>query len=197
MSELSALKKGTPVWYEAAYRLCEFDKGYEPTIAKAAKRVLAGKPQYLEVEALTGVPWYMIGCNHNMECSCDFRGVLHNGERIIGTGKQTKLVPKGRGPFATWRDAALDAISIESKYKSKEPWTIGRVLQAMELFNGAGYLKHHPEENSPYLWAQTNINDGHGKYVADGQYSSSANANGQTGAAAIIKQLELWGELTV
>lgn len=189
-------KKGSAAWYESAYRIIQFDLGFEKTIAAAAKRVLTGKSRYQAIEKQTGVPWWVIGVNHNMECSCDFKGVLHNGERIIGTGRKTVLVPKGRGPFSTWEESALDAISIEPQYK-QTGWSIGNALHVLELFNGAGYLNHHPEENSPYLWSQTNINDGHGKYVADGKYSSTADSNGQTGAAAIIKQLELWGELRV
>ncbi len=188
-------KKGTAEWYEAAYEIIEFDEGCNDVIFSAAARVLSGKPRYLAIEAETGVPWYMIGCIHNMECSCNFKGVLHNGEPIVGTGRKTKLVPAGKGPFATWEESALDAIRSQALYKVPN-WTIGFVLKQCELFNGAGYLKYHGSENSPYIWACSNINDGTGKYVADGKWSESAPTNGQVGAATIIRQLELMGELT-
>ena len=191
-------KKGTDAWYEAAYRIMQFDRGMSARIESAARRVLLGKPQYVRVEDATKVPWYMIGVIHNMECSCNFKGVLHNGEAIVGTGRKTRLVPAGRGPFATWYDAALDAIRIQGMYRDDGGgWPLGHVLKLLELFNGAGYLKFHPQENTPYLWACTTINDGTGKYVADGHWSESADANAQVGCAAIIRQLELWGELTV
>lgn len=189
-------KKGTVDWYEAAYRIIEFDEECEDQIAAASLRLIRGKSRYLEIEAATGVPWYMIGCIHNMECSCNFKGVLHNGELIVGTGRKTKLVPVGKGPFATWEDAALDAIGSQALYKVPH-WTIGYILKQCELFNGAGYLKYRKAENSPYVWACSNINDGNGKYIADGKWSETAPTNGQVGAATIIRHLELMGELTL
>ena len=195
LKEIEAVyKKGSPEWYQAAYKIIKFDKGFDAQILATAKRVLAGKPRYVSIEVFTGVPWYMIACVHNMECSGNFKGVLHNGEPIVGTGQKTKLVPAGCGPFATWEDAALDAIKTQSLYKVPI-WTIGHILKQCELFNGSGYLKYHGNENSPYVWACSNINDGTGKYVADGKWSETAKTNGQVGAATIIRQLEIMGEL--
>lgn len=196
--DLASLKKGTKEWYAQAFKVIAFDRGYEERIASAARKVANGKAQYMEIEILTGVPWYMIGVIHSLEASSDFKACLHNGERIIGTGRKTTLVPRGRGPFATWKEAALDAIKIESVYQNDGgAWPIGHVLKLLELYNGAGYLKNHTDENSPYLWACSNINDGKGKYVADGKWSASADTHGQVGCATLIKQLELWGELKI
>jgi lysozyme family protein len=190
---LNDLKKGMLEWYELAYKQMTFDLGLEGRIESAARRVLLGRPKYKNVSDKTGVPWRLIGAIHNMESSCDFTGVLHNGERIIGTDKKTTLVPKGLGPFATWESSALDALTREG-FTRISKWTLGLELQLAERYNGTGYLRKHPEENSPYLWACTSINDGQGKYIADGQYSETADANKQVGIAAIYKQLELWGE---
>lgn len=190
MSKLATLRKGTEAWYEEAFRICTYDKGEEKRIRAAAKRVLAGKEKYMSIFSAIGMPWYLIGGFHNMESSCDFRAVLHNGERIIGTGKKTKLVPKGRGPFKTWEEAAIDALTIKNYARFKGAWTLGLMLQKAEEYNGLGYLKYHQAENSPYLWACTSLNDGTGKYTSDGKWSDTAPTNGQVGIAAIFKMLE-------
>lgn len=196
--KLLSLKKGTEAWYLEAYSEMEFDKKYVASIKRAANRVLSGKSRYENVAGAMGMKWYHIGAIHNMEASCDFSGCLHNGERIIGKGTKTKLVPKGKGPFKTWEESAIAALT-DKGYRSfgERAWSIGFILQKSEEYNGLGYLKYHPSENSPYLWAQTSINDDYGKYVADGKWNPNADANGQTGIAAIIKQLELMKEITL
>lgn len=187
-------KPGTIPWYKELWKQCTFDKGFESQIKRATDRVLAGKTRYESVSKITKVPWYVIGALHNMEASCDFTGVLHNGERIIGKGVKTKLVPKGRGPFASWEESAVDSLKYDGIYLITD-WSIGNILKAAEAYNGTGYLKYHPEEKSPYLWACTSINDGKGKYVADGKWDHNAPTNGQVGFAAILKQLELDGKI--
>lgn len=189
-------KRGSILWYEDLYKRVAFDAGFEKIIEAAARGVLKGMPEYREIEKITGVPAELIGFIHNMECSCDMRGYLGNGQLIIGTGRKSTIVPKNRGPFLTFREGALDALHIDGLDRIKD-WSLGQVLKQAEIFNGLGYLQHHPEEYSPYIWAQTNINDGHGKYVSDGVYSSAADANTQTGVAAIYKKLEMWGEVKV
>ena len=123
-----------------------------------------------------------------MEAGCNFKGCLHNGEQIIGTGRKTTLVPAGRGPFNTWQESAIDAFIMQGLDKVTN-WSIGNLLKTAEQYNGTGYLRFHKEKNSPYLWACTNINDNYGKYVADGRWDPSAPTNGQVGVAAIIKRL--------
>lgn len=189
-------KKGSLEWYRWAWDACKFDNGYEDQIRAAANRVLRGKAAYQSVELKIGVPWYMVGAIHHMESSCDMRGVLHNGERILNTGKKTKLVPRGRGPFNSWEEAAIDALRLQGLHLLKK-WPIEMILKQAEAYNGLGYIKWHPSEASPYLWAQTSINDGRGKYVADGKWNANADANAQVGFAAILKQLELSGVIRV
>ncbi len=183
-------KKGTVGWYEAAYLIMKFVPFHQQAILDTANRVLAGKSRYMDISMKTGVPWRLIGCLHNMECNCDFRGVLHNGERIVGTGQRTTIVPIGRGPFATWEIAALDALKLDGLNGVKN-WSVGLELMYAEKFNGWGYIMYHPKENSPYVWACTSINDGHGKYVRDRVFDENAPTDGQVGVAAIYKQIDL------
>ena len=195
LSQVDAhFEKGTAAWYQAAYLIMDFDAGMRSRVEADARRVLSHKPMYVELERLRGIPWAMTGLIHSMECNNNPRGVLHNGELIVGTGRKTTLVPRGRGPFATWLEAALDAVDSEALWRVPA-WTVGYILKQCEAFNGLGYLRYHHNENSPYLWACTTINDGTGKYVSDGVWSETANANTQVGAAAILRQLELLGEV--
>ena len=176
--------------YESLWASCEID--YEPRIAdSAAARLLKSKGRYQKVEALTGVPWYWIAIVHEREAGGSFSGVLHNGEKIIGTGRVTKLVPANRGPFSTWEEAAVDALTIKGLNKGVE-WNVGRFWYECERFNGFGY--RYKGVPSPYLWSHTNHykdfsgdagDPGGGKYTADHVYSPNVHDK-QLGAAAVL-----------
>ena len=153
-----------------------------------ANRLIGLKPRYQQVAAATRVPWGIIAALHYREASNDFNGVLHNGERIIGTGRLTRLVPANRGPFSTWEESAIDALTMPPhKLQEVDSWTIERACYEIERFNGFGYRNHHPEVKSPYLWSFSN-NYSSGKYVADGQFSSSA-VDKQCGTMPILKRM--------
>lgn len=153
-----------------------------------ARRILKLRPRYLPVEKQTGVPWWWIAVTHMRESSCNFAGVLHNGEHIIGTGRKTRLVPAGRGPFSSWEQAAVDAIRLKGLHKIAD-WTIERALYEFERFNGWGY--HWKRQPSPYVWAGTTFYKS-GKYVRDGVYDPS-HVDTQLGCAAVLKSLEKLG----
>lgn len=153
--------------------------------AQAAK-IEANRPRYEAVSAQTGVPWDVIGVIHYRESSGSFAGVLHNGQKIIGTGKKTTIVPKGRGPFSTWEEAAVDALMNCHPYAGKnKDWSIAGTLDILERYNGLGYRnKGLP---SPYLWAGTDQYV-KGKYVADGKYDPN-HVDQQLGVAAILMKI--------
>lgn len=155
-------------------------------INKQAAKIDKNRERYEFVSGVTGVPWDVIGVIHYRESSGDFAGVLHNGQKIIGTGKKTTLVPKGRGPFSTWEAAAIDALMNCAPFAGKnEDWSIAGTLDILERYNGLGYRnKGLP---SPYLWAGT---DQYvmGKYVADGKYDPH-HVDTQLGVAPILMKL--------
>ncbi|MFG1478595.1 peptidoglycan-binding protein [Xanthobacter sp. V4C-4] len=153
-------------------------------IAAMARRIIAGKARYRAVEAATGVPWALVGVLHARESGCDFRGVLHNGERILGTGRRTRLVPAGRGPFKTWEEAAVDALALKG-LKPGVPWSLARCLYEGERFNGFGYRLRGIA--SAYLWSGSDQYV-RGKYVADGVWSATA-VDQQIGLAPLMKHL--------
>ena len=148
-----------------------------------AKRLIANKAPYQAAEAKTGVPWFVIAVIHQREASGSFSAVLHNGEKIIGTGKKTTLVPKGRGPFQTWTEAAIDALKNCAPYAAEnKDWSVGGTLALLERYNGLGYAnKGLP---SPYIWSGTDQYV-KGKYVSDGVFDPDA-VDRQLGCAGLI-----------
>ena len=151
---------------------------------KAAKRIISDRERYEDVANRIGHPdlWPLIGALHDREAAGSFRGVLHNGERIIGTGRKTSLVPAGRGPFNSWEEAAEDALKIKGWDKIAD-WPIERWLYESERFNGWGYVGKGI--NSPYVWAGTSEQQP-GKYVADHVWDARA-VDKQLGVSAILK----------
>lgn len=151
-----------------------------------ATKIQANRSRYESVSKSTGVPWDVIGVIHYRESSGDFAGVLHNGQKIIGTGKVTTIVPKGRGPFATWEQAAIDALMNCAPFAGKnKDWSIAGTLDILERYNGLGYRKKGLP--SPYLWAGTDQYV-KGKYVADGKYDPN-HVDKQLGVAPILMKL--------
>lgn len=152
---------------------------------KEAQLVLGNKTRYQGIEKSTGVPWFCIGIIHLREAGDrdqhEFRCVLHNGERIVGTGQRTHLVPAGKGPFSTFEEAAEDAL----RGYGGLTWSIQRLAYTLEKFNGFGYRSHGIP--SPYLWGGTN-HQKRGKYVRDGQYDPNV-MDPQNGGMAVLLEL--------
>jgi lysozyme family protein len=148
-----------------------------------AKLIIKGEAQYQQVAAAMGMPWYFIGALHMRESGCDFKGVLHNGEKIVGTQRKTKLVPKGRGPFKTWAAAAIDALGMRNLRGIT--WSPARQAFESEGFNGWGYTGKGV--NSPYCWAGSN-HEQLGKYVADHVWDKNFD-DPQIGTMTVIKRL--------
>ena len=152
-----------------------------------AKRLIANKARYQAVAAKTGVPWFVIAVIHQRESSGNFAGVLHNGEKIIGTGKKTRLVPAGRGPFSTWEQAAIDALTNCGPYAARnKDWSVGGTLALLERYNGLGYANRGLP--SPYIWSGTDQYV-KGKYVRDHVFDPNA-VDQQLGCAGLIKAMQ-------
>ena len=130
-----------------------------------AQRVAAGMAQYEEVERETGVPWWFVGIVHLRESNLDFKTFLGNGEPL---DRVTRLVPKGLGPWKSWKDGAVEALRRECLDKVKT-WDIPTALYFFEKFNGFGYVSKGI--NSPYVWAGSNLYS-RGKFTADSKFSA-------------------------
>lgn len=145
---------------------------------KCASLVIAGRPRYEKIQQRCGVPWYIVGLLHLLECSCAWNKHLHNGDPLT---RRTVRVPKGRPvggkPPFTWEDSALDALDYDGLTKVTD-WelpdggpNIARIAYCFERYNGFGYRPRGIP--SPYLWSGTQHYKS-GKFTSDGVFSTSA-----------------------
>jgi len=157
-----------------------------PAFKAVADRLLFQRPRYEAVsKALKSqgynIPWEFIAVTHQREASGDFTKYLGNGQAL---NKKTTIVPKGRGPFSSWEQGAIDALVYAPPYAAKNTdWSIGGTLAKLEEYNGLGYsAKGVP---SPYIWAGTDQYT-KGKYVADHKYDPE-HVDTQLGCAGLLK----------
>jgi lysozyme family protein len=101
-------------------------------LERLSDKIKLSEAMYKRVQEIVGVPWQMIAVIHVREAGEQDIGrwlcVLHDGEKIIGTGRTTQDVPKGRGPFHDWVSAAVDALRIQH-FDQYTDWT--RTLQRL------------------------------------------------------------------
>ena len=153
---------------------------------ETARKALRGKDIYKQIEARCGVCWWFCALLHSRESDFDFDTYLGNGQSLH---RVTTIVPKGRGPFASFVDGAVDALQLEG-YVGARDWSIAKVLFRLEKFNGFGYRGR--SVNSPYLWGGSNIygppEQRAGKFVSDGVFDSN-KVDPQLGAAVILQAM--------
>lgn len=175
---------------EERWKNCKVWEAKGPAFEKVANRILANKSRYQKIEKSTGVPWWFIGITHYRESNLDFSTNLAQGDPW---NKKSTHVPKGRGPFNSFEEAAVDALTRCAPFAARnKDWSIPGALTMFEQYNGLGY--YNKGKPSPYVWAGTNQYS-HGKYVADGKYDDSA-VDRQLGCAGLMKFLGV-GKATV
>ncbi len=141
------------------------------------------KARYEAVSFKTRVPWFIIAVIHEREASQSWRANLANGDPWNAVSHH---VPRGQGPFHSWEDAAVNALSRTPPYASHwGDWTAGGALTLLEQYNGLGYYHHGIA--SPYVWASTDQYH-RGKYIADGHFDPDA-IDHQLGCAALIASM--------
>ncbi|PAY08295.1 hypothetical protein CK489_15455 [Bradyrhizobium sp. UFLA03-84] len=147
-----------------------------------ARRLVAptAKARYQAVSARTGVPWAFIAVAHERESSQNWAGSLAQGDPY---DKVSTHVPAGRGPFASWEEAAVDAlVNCAPRAARNKDWSIGGTLTMLEQYNGLGYAGK--DKPSPYIWSGTDQYVA-GKYVRDGVYDPNA-VDKQLGCAGLL-----------
>ena len=152
------------------------------SFAAVAGRLVApeAKARYRAVSGRTGVPWPIIAVIHERECSQNWSGSLAQGDPW---NKVSTHVPAGRGPFASWEDAAVDALVSCSPHAARNrDWSIGAALTKLEEYNGLGYAARG--RPSPYIWSGTDQYKS-GKYVRDGVYDPDV-VDSQLGCAGLL-----------
>jgi lysozyme family protein len=95
-----------------------------------AKSLVAAKPRYQAVEASTGVPWFVIAVIHERESSQNWFASLAQGDPW---NRVSVHAPAGRGPFASWEEAAIDALVECAPHLARnKDWSIGGALTELE-----------------------------------------------------------------
>lgn len=150
------------------------------TFRATARRLVAARDRYQSVARSTGVPWFVIAVIHEREASQRWDASIAQGDPW---SRVSTHVPKGRGPFASWEAAAIDALTNCAPYAAKwRDWSPGGTMSLLEQYNGLGYA--NMGRPSPYIWAGTD-QYARGKYVADGKYDPDV-IDSQPGCAALL-----------
>lgn len=179
--------------YARLFATCETTR--HDTVRVTWARILSDRGVYeITGDLAGGVPWFVVGVLHTMESSGSFRKHLHNGDPLTD---RTVHVPRGRPakgtPPFSWSDSAVDALRLEALDIWRD-WSLEGTLYRLELWNGFGYRRSHPEVLSPYLWGASNHYSA-GKYVADGKFDSQA-VSAQVGAAVLLKRGSAIGDVS-
>jgi lysozyme family protein len=148
-----------------------------------ATRLIGAKQRYRIVESKTSVHWAVIAVIHERESSQNWMDSLAQGDPW---NQVSTHVPKGRGPFKSWEDAAIDALVNCPPFLARhKDWSLGTTLTALESYNGIGYAARGVP--SPYLWSGTDQYVS-GKFVSDGVYDPH-RVDQQIGCAALLMSM--------
>lgn len=153
-----------------------------PGFASVAKSLVApsAKTRYLRVQNKTGVPWFFIAVAHERESGQRWDRSLAQGDPWNAVSVH---VPADRGPFASWEEAAIDALVNCAPHSAANiDWSPGGLLTALEQYNGLGYATRGLP--SPYIWSGTNQYKS-GKYVRDGVFDPNV-VDSQLGCAGLL-----------
>lgn len=174
---------------QTRWKACKINPNRVSLFQAVANRLTApaAVARYKAVEKLTGVPWWFIAVVHEREAGQNWNLSLAQGDPW---NRRSVHVPAGRGPFASWEDAAVDALH-ESGAAANKDWSPGKALSMLEKYNGLGYYQRGIP--SPYIWAGTNQYVS-GKYIADGVFSPSA-VDQQLGCAGLLIQMKAFNSV--
>ncbi|MGY4628024.1 peptidoglycan-binding protein [Bradyrhizobium sp. USDA 4486] len=180
--------------YERNWSNMRIRPGRADAATEAARKAINHKDTYTEIQNKTDVPWWFVAVLHSRESSFNFNTYLGNGQAL---NRMTTIVPKGRGPFASFAEGAVDALRLEGFVGARD-WGIAKTMFRLEKYNGFGYRGRGV--NSPYLWSGCNVygppEQRGGKFVGDGSFDPGT-VDPQLGAAVILKaMMELDASIT-
>lgn len=115
-------------------------------------------------------PWMLLALIHEMECGGDFTKTIKNGSPLP--------------PDVFFAQDAINLLRAHGAGYARD-WSLVPFLYWLEKWNGLGYIMYHPNVNTPYLWAASNLYV-KGKYVQDGAFITDAVSQ-QIGAAVLLK----------
>jgi len=176
--------------YIEGFRTIQVLPEWKEDVAAAVATVLENRVEYEAIERSTGIAWPYVASIHYRESGCNFDKQILNGEPWT---RKTKYVPKGHGPWESWRDAAIHVLRLHhvASDSASRLHDVENMLAKLEAWNGWGYAKR--DLNSPYLWSGSQYGEGVGKFTSDGNYSETAKDK-QVGAAVLVHELMSRGE---
>jgi lysozyme family protein len=150
------------------------------------------KKHFVEVERLTGVPWFVTAIILTLEAGSppNFHAWLHNGDPMFdhaGHPRRTVNVPAHRppNPKCSWEGGAVDCYGHE-RFIDLKDWCPELVAWVLESMNGFGYREYH-HIRSPYLWGGTCVQQ-IGKYDRDRHFNKH-KWDSQIGGMALLAAL--------
>ncbi len=171
--------------YQRLFDGCIVRESKYPQVNRCVETIVGGRSEYEKIAAATGIPWYFTGIVHLMECSCNFKKHLHNGDPLTArTVRVPQGYPKRGNPPFSFFDSAVDALNLEG-FSNWSEWSVAGMLFCFEKYNGFGYRRKNI--NSPYLWSGSNQYS-KGKFVRDGYFDPQA-VSSQIGTAVILRRM--------
>jgi lysozyme family protein len=132
----------------------------------AARKVFANGNRYIAAGLATRVPWPLIGVLDLRESDCNPAKALGQGDPW---NRVSTNVPRGKGPFSSWEDAAKFYAHYDGLDDPPAPYDMSVACYMGEKWNGFGYRNHGV--NTPYLWGMTNHQES-GRYAGDGNWQA-------------------------
>ncbi len=147
MLDLTALKASNEKRWAAAKLTTKRASEFKAPAQKAVDN----KARYQSIQARNTVNWVFIAVSHYRESTQNFNRSLAQGDPW---NKISTHVPTGRGPFASFEDAAVDALVKCAPHAARNTdWSIGGMLTLLEQYNGLAYA--NANRPSPYIWSGT------------------------------------------
>ena len=171
--------------YRQLYNSMNIRPDYDDDLTLVRRKILNQKHLYTGVAAKFNIPWIFFAVAHWKEASLRPEKQILNGQNWNQT---TTIVPKGRGPYSNWEEAAIDGVLRKGLHKIKD-WSLENTLNTLESWNGRGYERRGI--NTPYLWCGCQHYTS-GGYPRDGVFSST-HVIKNVGCAVIIRHFHLLG----
>jgi len=146
------------------------------------------RSRYENVSRKTNMPAKLIAALHWRESTGNFNTYLHQGDPL---GRPPVNWPTNIPTFHNWEDAAVHALnqkkSLQNQLEmSADTTNAASIATYAEGYNGLGY--HYRNTPSPYVYSGSNQYSS-GKYVSDGQFSSST-VDRQMGVIPMVGALQ-------
>lgn len=158
-------------------------------VDRAARLLLDAPPsdRHKRAAEITGVPSILIGTLDLRESDCNPHAALGQGDPW---NQVSTHVPRGKGPFRSWVDAAVYYIRYDALDNHTAPWSWAYLCWKGEIWNGFGPRNHG--RHTGYLWSGTNVYDPPagkgGKYVADGVWDPG-EVDEQVGIIPVMRRM--------